>query len=260
MLNTDPLGEADSPTEEAGGEETVTAPPIEATQSEAGAHAHGFASVDDAVAELQRVRQEAASRRVAIKPYEEAFKGFDDEARETYLELAKQIASGDAKQQKAAAARFREIAERIDGATVPVTPTGEEDPEQKPLTIKEWKALQAEQNESAELQRQVKLIEADAEREGITVGSPRYATYLYALQQPDVAGDHDKAMAVLNAERQAIIDEYAKSVNEGNGAWPPAAGSSASGAAGEEIKPSNWRDARKAAAALIAGRAGQATG
>lgn len=249
----------DPPAGDEGGA-AIEAPPIEATQSEAGAHAHGFASVDDAVAELQRVRQEAASRRVAIKPYEEAFKGFDEESRQTYLELAKQIASGDPAAQKSAAKRFREIAERIDGATVPVTPTGEEDPDQKPLTRAELREIQAQEREQQELQTQIKAIEADAEREGITVGSPRYATYLYALQQPDVAGDHDKAMAVLNAERQAIIDEYAKQVAEGQEKWPAAVGSAALGAPGEEIKPKTWRDARAAAAALVSGRAGQATG
>lgn len=251
-----PAGVPDPPESGAGG----AAVPIEATQSEAGAHAHGFASVDDAVAELTKVRSEAANRRVKLKPYEEAFEGFDEEARTTYLELAKQIASGDAAQQKAAAKRFREIAERIDGATVPVTPTGEEDPEQKPLTVKEWKALQAQQDDDRHLQEQVRLIEADATKEGIEVGSARYATYLYALQQPDVAGDHEKAMAVLNADRQAIIDQYAKAVAEGQEKWPVAPGSAALGAPGEEVKPLNWKDARKAAAALISGRAGAATG
>lgn len=260
MTDTAPVETTDTGSETEAGEETITAPPIEATQSEAGAHAHGFASVDDAVAELQRVRSEAANRRVKLKPYEEAFEGFDDEARSVYLELAKQIASGDQAQQKAAAKRFREIAERIDGSPTPTTPTGEEDPKQKPLTIAEWERLQAEQTEQAELQRQVKLIEADAEKEGIKVGSPEYATYLFVLQQPDVAGDHDKAMEQIKAQRQAIIDSYAKSVAEGGDRWPVAPGSAPLGAPGEETKPLNWKDARKAAAALITGRAGQATG
>ncbi len=143
---------------------------------------------------------------------------------------------------------------------MPVTPTGEEDPDQKPLTVKEWKALQAEQESNRFLKEQVQIIEADAEREGIEVGSPRYATYLYALQQPEVAGDHAKAMEVLNAERQSIIDAYAKGVSEGTEKWPVAPGSAPLGAPGEDVKPKSWREARRAAAAMASGRAGQATG
>lgn len=256
-----PAGEAGGG--EAGGGEPTGAPPAAALESEAGAKAHGFASVDDAVAELQRVRQEAANRRVALKPYEDAFTGFDEEARSTYLQLAKQIASGDPAEQKAAAKRFREIAERIDSSGVPTTPTGDEDPDQKPLTVKEWKALQAEQEEQQLLQSQVKAIEADAEREGIKVGSPTYASYLYALQQPEVAGDHDKAMELVKAERQAIIDDYARSVAEGSAKWPVLPGDGAGGAGAgveEPVTPKSWKEARKIAAARLAGKAGVVTG
>ena len=177
-------------------------PPAAATESEAGAQAHGFASLDDAVAEVRKVREEAANRRVALKPYEEAFSSFDEESRGIYLELAKQIASGDPAQQKAAAARFREIAEKIDGAEVPVTPAGEIDPDQKPLTRKELREIQEAAQAEQEIERGIAAIEADAKEAGIDLyNSPTGAAYLWALQRPDVAGDHEKALAVVRADQ-----------------------------------------------------------
>jgi hypothetical protein len=234
-------------------------PPAAATESEAGAQAHGFASLDDAVAEVRKVREEAANRRVALKPYEEAFSGFDDESRGVYLELAKQIASGDPELQKAAAARFREIAERIDGSEVSTKPTGEPDPKQKPLTIAEWESLQAQAQQEAEIQAGIKQIESDAAAAGIDLyNSPTGAAYLWALQQPDVAGDHEKALELVEKERQAAVDAYAKKVAEGAEKWPSVAPSAA--VAGDEAPPpANWKDAAKRTQAFIKARAGQVT-
>ena len=234
-------------------------PPAAALESEAGAKAHGFSSVDDAVAELQKVRSEAANRRVALKPYEEAFGAFDDESRETYLTLAKQIASGDPAEQRAAAARFRQIAERIDGSEIGTTPTGDPDPKQKPLTVGEWEALQAQAAEEATIQAGIKQIEADAKTAGIDLyNSPEGAAYLWSLQQPDVAGDHEKALALVASSRQATIDAYAKRVAEGSERWPSTS-PSGSVPGDEAPAPTSWKDAGKRAAALMASKAGQAT-
>lgn len=235
-------------------------PPAAATESEAGAQAHGFASLDDAVAEVRKVREEAANRRVALKPYEEAFGEFDEESRGTFLQLAKQIASGDLEQQKAAATRFREIAERIDGSEVGTKPTGDPDPKQKPLTVGEWESLQEQARQEQEIEAGVKAIEADAKAAGIDLyNTPTGAAYLWALQRPDVAGDHEKALAVVKADQKAAIDAYAKSVAEGAEKWPSVAPTGAGAA--EAAEPiTSFKEAGKRAAALFAARAGQVTG
>lgn len=208
---------------------------------------------------VEKLRHEAAGRRTAIKPYEEAFGAFDEESRATYLRLAADIGSGDAARQREAAAQFEAIAQKIKGAETPVTPSGEPDPDQQPLTKAEWKALQAEQNEKDNLDRLVGEIEAEAKSAGIEPNTPRYASYLFIMQQPDVAGDHTKALAALEAQEQQTIDRYAASVASGSAKWPTQAGG-ASAPPGEETKPRSWKDARAAASALIAGRAGQSTG
>ena len=239
-------------------EPAAAEPPPAAVESEAGAKAHGFESVDDAVAELTKVRSEAANRRVALKPYEEAFKGFDDDSRTTYLTLAQQIASGDPEQQKAAAARFREIAERIDGSEVGTKPTGEPDPDLQPLTRKELREIQEAAAQEQQIEAGIKQIEAEAVAAGIPLESPRYASYLWALQQPDVAGDSEKALALIKADEQSIVDGYAKRVAEGADKWPSVAPAGAA-PSDEAEAPKSWKDAGRRAAAFVAGREGTAS-
>jgi len=207
---------------------------------------------------VEKLRHEAAGRRTALKPYEEAFGAFDEQSRETYLRLAADIGSGDAKRQREAAAQFEAIAQKIKGAETPVTPQGEPDPDQQPMTRAEWKALQSEQSEKENLDRLVGEIEAEAKAAGIEPNTARYASYLFIMQQPDVAGDHGKALAALEAQEQSTIDRYAANVASGAAKWPTQAGGNGA-PPGQERKPLSWKDARSAAAALASGRPGQST-
>jgi ribosomal protein L12E/L44/L45/RPP1/RPP2 len=78
------------------------------------------------------------------------------------------------------------------------------------------------------------------------------------MQQPDVAGDHEKALAVVNGIKQQTIDEYAGKVAEGTEKWPGAVSTAA--AAGDPAEgPKDWKDASRRANAFLKGRAGQTT-
>lgn len=229
----------------------------EATTSPAAAAEHGFASVDEAVAELKKVRAEAASRRVALKDYDSAFEGYDDSAKAQLLEIAKGLA--DPNLQPATAKRLKEIAERIEASQSPTTPTGEPDPDQAPLTKAEWKRLEKEREEAQTLEAGIKAIETEARSLGYEPDSARYAMLLFEAQNPEVSGDLTKADERVKAYESTVIEGYRKSVQEGSEKWPgvvvPGSGTGAADVEGGA--PKSFSEARKAALARLTGRPGK---
>lgn len=200
---------------------------------------------------VESLRRENATHRTRAKDFEDAFQGYSPEQQKTLLGMVRGLA--DPGSQKATAAELKAIAEAIMAADEPVTPTGEADPLNAPLTRREFEELQQRQKDE---QRQTDAIAA-IERDATTLGFPplnpdgtdnmRYSMLLHAVQQPGIEGDLAKAAEAVKAHDQAIIDQYAKSVAEGGQKWPPTAGTAPN--TGPQQQPTErptFKGARKA--------------
>lgn len=206
---------------------------------------------------VEELRAEAAGYRTKAKDYDSAFERYSPEQKAAMLDIARGLADPDLTH--ATANRLKEIADSILGADPGSrTPTGEEDPDSKPLTKREWKALQEEQAQ----QSAVDDLLAEVESLGYEPGTPEHGAFMTLLLDPAIAGDPAKAHAKMeereSAKKQAIIDEYVKSVQEKGGKWPApsSAGSQAAGEPGAG-PPKTLREATKAAMAHLQARAGE---
>jgi len=220
---------------------------------------------------VEKLREENASWRTKLRTYEDAFEGYADPERERYLELARKIADPD--QQLTAAEEFEAIAHRIkearsDSTAPPTRPSGEEDPDQKPLTVAQWKKMQAEQDEQTQLQAAVTSIEREATELGVppTVevngevkDNPRYVLLLHAAQAPEVAGDLTKAAEALKFFEQDVINRHTSEVQGMSEKYPTPPGQAPGGAPADQQggPPKTYKEARKGAMAFLAAKAGQ---
>lgn len=244
----------------AGSEPAPAAPGAEGEPPE-----HSFASIDDAVAALKETRQEAAQRRVEAKQlkekvdkFDQSLAGYKPEEIDYLLEVFHDLS--DPKAQKKAAKELADIASKVlDAEGPPTRPTGEEDPDERPLTKKEWERLQAERDQASAQDRALKQLEAEATDKGYPPESLGYPMLLSALMEPDVAGDVDKAVAKVKAYEQSVVDQYRKQLEEQGQKWPVGAPASSPNppADPEAGPPVGWSNARKAAAAYLKGKAGR---
>jgi hypothetical protein len=173
--------------------------------------------------------------------------------------MTKQLA--DPTTQPAVAKRLQAIAENIlkgHESGTPTTPTGDEDPDSKPLTRKEWKAIQAEQDDARRNEEGIKSLETEARGLGIEPGSLEYAELLFIAQDPDVNGELAKAKEKLEEHWAAKAKARAEKIAEKGDRWPGAAGTAAgTGAADAEGgQPKTFKEARSAALAYLTSKAG----
>lgn len=249
-----------------------TAPASEPVQQLGGGQEHTQMSDTTQQAEtfsreyVEELRRENAKHRTAVKEYEEAFAGYDDNSRTTLLGIARQLA--DPTTQPDAAKRLQGIAENImkaQGEGKATRPDGEEDPDQRPMTRAEWKAEQARLQEDAARDAAIADIENTSKALGIEPGSPDYALLLLFAQEPEVSGDLNKAKERLDRH----YADKAKAEAEAHAArgerWPGVPGTAAGQAGGtgpadvEGGHPKSWKDARQGALAYLRARAGTTT-
>ena len=245
--------------------ETGAPPPADPAPA-AEPEGHGFTSVDDAVAALKETRAEAAARRIEAKEYKEkvakfdtALAGYKPEEVDYLLKMFHDLS--DPKAQKRAAKELSEIAAKVlEAEGAPTRPTGEEDPDERPLTKKEWQRLEAEKDTARAQEQALKQLESEATSKGYPPDSPGYTVLLSSMLDPDVAGDIDKAVAKVEAYEQAIVAKYSKTVQENNGRWPCGAPESSPSAPADPDSgpPVGWSASRKAAAAFLASKVGRA--
>lgn len=210
---------------------------------------------------VEQLRKEAAGYRTKAKEFEEAFSGYDPDSRAALLDITRQLA--DPATQPAAAKRLQKIAEKImDGAEkgTATRPDGEEDPDQRPMTRKEWREEQARLQEEQEQAQAIRSIEEAAEGLGIKPGSLEYAELLYIAQDPEVAGDLTKAKELLDEHYAKKARERAEAIAAKGERWPgvPSTTGTPAGDA-EASEPKTWAEARKSAMAKIKARAGAAS-
>lgn len=226
---------------------------------------HSFQSVDDAVAALRETRAEAAQRRIAEKeakalaqPYLDAFQGYTEAEQQQVLAIFRDLA--DPVKQVAAAERLAEISARLLENETPGSrrPTGEEDPDEQPLTKAEWKKLQAQRDQEQAQATALKQLEAEATEKGYPPDSLGYPMLLSAMMEPDVAGDIDKAVEKVKAYETSIVESYRKSVEQNGERWPGAASGGSPTPPGDPdagVKP-GWANARAASLAFLKAKVG----
>lgn len=187
---------------------------------------------------VTKLREEAAERRVALKPYEEAFGNFEPAEQEALLEVIAGL--GTEEGQFEAATRLKGVVDAI--------LEGQDDPD-RPLTARDLERREAEKEAKAQEEAAVQAVVNEAKELGYEENSKDYRR-LMDLAVNETAGDLKKAHEALTAERDAIIAEYAKQVQEGKAKWPtlaPPPGGTPADPGGHA--PKTWAEARHSAQA-----------
>lgn len=200
---------------------------------------------------VEKLRNEAAEKRVALKTFNEAFDGYNDAERDFFMDVIRGLK--DEGGRDAAARRALEVFKSlVEPETDPSPLSGgdpEEDEEDRPLTIKEWKALQEKQQAEAAETEAVEAVKREAGELGYTVGTREYRR-LMDVAVHETKGDLKKAHEVLEAERNTFIEEYLskkKEAAEQTLSSPGGAGTPPS----QERKSLTLEDARKAMLARL---------
>ena len=241
-------------------EEVVTETPPADAPAEADAPAQAetsFETVEAAVAELAKVRQEAASRRVSLKQYE-PFEKYNEDDRAVWTQLASLMFDDP----EAGAKALIEVGQALIGTPqeetpVPETETADDAPDLSPAGIQKMiaDALAAERTSQAEEHKKGEVarnFEAQAEKLGYTKGTPQYTTLLhFAANDPSpdgdpVAGAHEKVQAFL----QEQVDTFVKARKaDADGSATPPSGAGAGLPAAE--KPKTLEEASAAFAKML---------
>lgn len=199
---------------------------------------------------VTKLREEAAERRVALKPFEEAFAPYDDAGRETLLNLVTSLASEET--QHEAAQAMVELAKTILGDDL----SGAESDPNRPLTRADLDRIEATKQAKASEEAAVQAVVKEATDLGYEENSTPYRR-LMDLAVNETGGDLAKAHEAIQAERDQIIADYAKQVQEGKAKWPtlaPQVGATPADVSGEA--PKTWAEARHNAQARAAAARG----
>jgi hypothetical protein len=174
---------------------------------------------DDSIPEalrpyVKQLREEAAERRVALKPFEEAFSNYEPEQAQALLGVV--AALSDPESQLDAATQLKELAEAILGDIDLNDPN-------RPLTRADLERIEADKQAKAQEEAAVQAVIAEATELGFPEGegeAGRGYRRLMDLAVSETKGDLKAAAAIIQAERDAIIADYAKQVMEGKAKWP----------------------------------------
>lgn len=228
------------------------APAEVTTEPEAPAEVEGIEALPESwQAEVKRLRSEAAERRVAAKQFE-AFDRFDANDRAFLLELVEDLSSPE--RQGAAAERMRDVAERLLGGEITQEEAQDEleeiaDDEDKPLTVKEWKAMQAKEAEEKAQAAAISEIESEAKSLGYEPNTAEWTLLMYHASQ-DTKGDLAKAHEIIAGQRQAIIDAWVEEQKAKGAKWITVPGAAQTSAT-EPSQIKNLADARKSLEARL---------
>lgn len=145
-------------------------------------------------------------------------------------------------------------------APTPEAPTGDPNDPNRPMTVAEFHAAQAEAEQQRHLEAEVGAVQHEAQGLGYdpsaVVGSPeeyRYTRLLH-IAANNTAGDLSKAHEALVAEEQATVQSHlARMAAEANGSPAPTGGNGGPGeAAGGP--PKDWNGAKASALEYVRSR------
>lgn len=190
--------------------------------------------------ELRSARDEAASRRVALKNFE-VFERFAEEDRGVLLDLLGQLADPDTR--STGAQSMLAIAQALlgDPDDAGTDTPGGDDPD-RPLTKAELDRY-IEEREKAKAQEQadkeaLAALDTKATELGYTPGTRNYMALLWEAKH-NHGYDLDAAHKALEAEKQQVIDNFISEKSK-DAERTPAAGSGAGSPPSNEERPKDW--------------------
>lgn len=200
---------------------------------------------------VEKLRKEAADRRTAHKPFEDAFSPYSEEERTVWLNLAK-ITAQDPKQGKAIMDELFAAMLEDEGPPAEVPHEGED----RPLTKKELEAWTADRERSQAEAAAVKQVETEAVSLGYKPGDHRYVALMRrALDEFD--GDIGKAHSAFEADKQAVIDAFVAEQAAAGQRFPVAPGSGGTPPADPTGgQPKTFAEAKASTKARLAAQAG----
>lgn len=223
--------------------EETTEPPVTEPVQDTKDEVQDSSIPEELLPYVKQLRDENKDRRLAVKPFEEAFDGYDDGQRDHFLALAKALTIPE--QHEAAAREFVRIGKDIlDELGIDTGDLQAPDPN-RPLTVKELEAREARQAEERAQQENIRLIEQEVKDLGYSEADDplTYYALLRAAQNHD--GDFKKADADVKAYQKQIVDQFIKAQREKRGkhlTTSPAVGGPPND---HEEAPTDWGSARQ---------------
>lgn len=255
-----PLGESPAEGGDAGADDASSAAESPDTGSET---ADSDPFDDEGVTQFDRayvekLRKENAKYRDRAKPYESAFAGYSDEAREFVLSnLVPSLISDYEGTIKALASELGITQAEAEQVVEDATQGAEEE---KPLTRAEAEKLWAEREQAreaeAEAKRAQEQIVAEAKELGFDLNAGKGtrehadAQFLLILARDSFDGDLKKAAEAIEAGRQQLIAEHIEKLNAENGKAPAPVSSGAVGAK-SSAAPTSLKEATAQASAYL---------
>jgi hypothetical protein len=209
---------------------------------------------------VEKIRHEAAEYRTKYAPYRDTFEGASPEQQTYLLDVNRLILTDPA----AAAAELRELASILGGTPDEIQEAVEQfasdEPvvadDDKPLTLAEWKAIQAQEAAKAEREAGVQAIIAEANSLGYAHGdADEYgdtAALLYIASHKtggDLAKAHELRSQRFAEAVQAEVDKQIEEIRSGARKWAPVSQGGAAAPAEAADSPKTFADARKRARA-----------
>lgn len=156
---------------------------------------------------VETLRREAGDRRVALKPFEDAFAGYEPDEIDTYLSLAKIIA----KDPVAGAQYMHQIAEALERDNAPADPNA---PVPVESVVDQRIRDYDEQRKAEDAERRQKEEADKIVQQVVGLGyQPNTAEFMTVLWHASntTNGDIGKAHETVQAARQKVIDDYVAS-------------------------------------------------
>lgn len=148
---------------------------------------------------VEKLRQESAGYRTRAKTYDEAFDGFDDESREVFLGLAKDLVNSP----EAAARRMIEVSKQLLGEDFDSALTGPP----PALTREDAERLWAEKEAARGQEDAIRAVQNEARELGYKDDTPDMSE-LFWFASNQTGGDLKAAHEKVEARKQAAIDEF----------------------------------------------------
>jgi hypothetical protein len=212
---SDTLGTTDSATTAPGTEAPATEATTPAVTDTGAAAEPELSTFGEHADYIKQLRAEAAERRTALKPFNDAFDGYEDTEREFLLDLARGLKDPNARAETVA--RAMEVFKALtpeQQAEVTAAEGAEGEDLDRPMTLREYQEAQAktaEERAAAETQAQIdadtKAVKQEATDLGYNEGTREYRR-LMDVALHETKGDLKAAHEALEAERKTVIEGY----------------------------------------------------
>lgn len=232
-----PSSEAPAP------EATPTTTETPASES-APAESYQFSgSVEEASAEIRRLRDENAQRRLSSKPYDEAFNGFSSEEKEAWLQLGRLFKDSPEQAREA----FRQLAQIEAQQQQAVQEQGTE---AQPLTRDDLLSILNERDSVQARQVELSKIDVETAQLGLKPDSVEYEAVLQlALSRTngDIKAAHEMFEKAIQGRVQSALDSLKNAPQN----TPPVNTDGGPAVSNEPQAPKTLKEARQRAMAFL---------